>query len=137
MGGSASSINDANPTRTESGDDSLQKVAIMNLSKLSIPDLRKLEAEVSAQIKKQEKSEIAQARIQIRTLAQNAGISLTDLLRTESQPAKSPGKSSKVKTAAKFRNPNDRTKEWTGRGRKPQWVKEWTKEGKSIELLRV
>ncbi len=40
----------------------------------------------------------------------------------------------KSKVAVKFRNPNDPTQTWTGRGKQPRWM---TASGKSRETFRV
>lgn len=37
----------------------------------------------------------------------------------------------------KFRNPEDPSQTWTGRGRQPNWVKDAIKSGKDIDDLRI
>ena len=39
--------------------------------------------------------------------------------------------------AAKYRNPDNLTETWSGRGRKPRWVKEQLASGKSLESLLI
>ncbi|WP_229467585.1 H-NS histone family protein [Massilia sp. Mn16-1_5] len=34
---------------------------------------------------------------------------------------------------SKYRNPEDPDQRWSGRGRKPAWVKAWVASGKSFE----
>ena len=45
------------------------------------------------------------------------------------------GKSQPV--AVKYRHPDDATQQWTGRGRQPKWVKEWTESGKSLADVAI
>ena len=50
------------------------------------------------------------------------------------------GKSAGANTgsvAVRFRNPDNASQQWTGRGRQPKWVKEWVEGGKSLDKLRV
>ena len=39
--------------------------------------------------------------------------------------------------AVQYRHPDDTTQQWSGRGRQPEWFKEWVDAGKSMDLLRV
>ena len=41
------------------------------------------------------------------------------------------------KVAVQYRNPDNASEQWTGRGRQPLWVRHWVESGKSIDLLRV
>lgn len=47
------------------------------------------------------------------------------------------GRKSSAKAAAKYVNPADPSQTWSGRGRKPGWVHEALKAGKSIEDLEI
>lgn len=109
----------------------------MNLSKLTSSELRKLDTDIAAQIKNRQKGDIATARTEIRAIAQRAGISLSDLAKDDSPRKKSAEKSPKNSAMhAKFQNPNDTSQQWSGRGRPPKWVKDWTSEGKSMDSLK-
>ncbi|WP_208279302.1 ParB/RepB/Spo0J family partition protein [Massilia oculi] len=39
--------------------------------------------------------------------------------------------------AVRYRNPNDATQTWTGRGRQPKWVSDWIESGKRLEQLET
>ena len=41
------------------------------------------------------------------------------------------------KVAPKYRNPDDPSETWTGRGRKPKWVQAALDAGKSLESLTI
>jgi DNA-binding protein H-NS len=102
----------------------------MDISTLSLNELRQLQDDITKQLKSREQAELSSAREQIFAIAKSAGISVKDLIET--------GTRSKTGTVAvQFRNPNDATLQWTGRGRQPNWVKEWAAEGKSMDLLKV
>jgi DNA-binding protein H-NS len=105
---------------------------MQDLSNYSLLQLRKLEAQVTEELKNRHFLGISQAREQILHIAQSAGISVKDLLS---------GKGAKVTkgepAAVKFRHPDDATKQWSGRGRKPGWLKEWTASGKSLDETKV
>ncbi len=42
-----------------------------------------------------------------------------------------------AKPSAKYKHPADPKMTWSGRGRKPAWVQEWTDSGKSIDELLI
>lgn len=106
------------------------KVNTMDLTHLSLAELRDLETKAKKELEKREQQEVASAREQIQAIAQNAGISLKDLMssgtRKKSRPA-----------AVKYRHPDNSAQQWTGRGRQPKWIKEWLDSGKSMDLLHV
>lgn len=102
----------------------------MDLTNLSLAELRKLQDDIKKQMKKREQDDLTKAREQILAIAQSVGVSVKDLV----------GATARVKTGAvavRYRNPNDASQQWTGRGRQPKWVKEWTEAGKSKDLLKV
>ncbi|MQR01316.1 H-NS histone family protein [Glaciimonas soli] len=104
----------------------------MDLSNLSVADLRTLQEQIKQALKEREHEEKNKAREQILAIAQGAGISLKDLLgntRVKSGVAK--------KVAVRYRNPNDASLQWTGRGRQPKWVQEWLASGKTLDALHV
>lgn len=106
----------------------------MNLSDMSVAELRTLQEQVQQTIKTREKEELASAREKILAIAQSVGISLDELIRSKSH-----GKTRdvKVKVAVRYRHPADASLQWTGRGRKPKWIQEWVDAGKSLDELRI
>jgi DNA-binding protein H-NS len=102
----------------------------MDLSNTSVVELRALQEKIKHELKKREQQGIAQAREQILAIAQSVGVSVKDLI----------GGGVRAKTgtvAVQYRNPNDASLQWTGRGRQPKWIKEWIDSGKSLDLVRV
>lgn len=102
----------------------------MELSNMSIGELRELQEKIKQEMKQRERQDLVKAREQILAIAQSVGLPLKDLL--------AGGVRAKTGTVAvRYRNPNDSAQQWTGRGRQPKWVKEWLDSGKLIDLLRV
>jgi len=104
--------------------------AAMDLSKLSVTELRALQDQVSKQLKVAAQQDITNAREQIQAIAQRAGISLQELVKGGAR-----AKSGKV--AVQYRNPANAEQQWSGRGRQPKWVKEWLDGGNTLETIRV
>lgn len=103
----------------------------MDLSNMSVGDLRNLQDQIKQEMKKREHQEVAKAREQILAIAQSVGVPLKDLI------ASSPRVKGSGTVAVRFRHPDNASQQWTGRGRQPKWVKEWVDGGKSIDKLRV
>jgi DNA-binding protein H-NS len=103
----------------------------MDLSNMSISELRSLHDRAEQEIKARQNQEVAKAREQILAIAQSVGIPIDDLVRS-SKPVKVP-----KKAAVQYRHPENASLEWTGRGRQPHWVKAWVDEGKSIDALKI
>lgn len=104
----------------------------MDLSSLTVAQLRDLQQQIPLEIKRREAQEKVDVLNELRAMAKSRGYAIEDLL----------GKEAKVKSAAskvkvKYRHPKNAELEWTGRGRKPKWVEAWLAEGNAIEGLLV
>lgn len=109
----------------------------MDLSNMSLADLRKLSQDVQAAIDQRKNSDIAAARQQIEEIAKSVGIPLPELLSgRDGKGTKKAGKSTGT-VAVRYRHPDEATQQWTGRGRQPHWVKEWVESGKPLADLLV
>jgi DNA-binding protein H-NS len=110
---------------------------MMDLSNMSLGDLRNLQEQIKQEMKQREQQDLQKAREQIMAIAQSVGVPLKDLIATSGRGAKGGGKSGSGSVAVRFRNPDNESQQWTGRGRQPKWVKEWVEGGKSLDKLRV
>jgi DNA-binding protein H-NS len=105
----------------------------MDLSKLSVAELRDLQQQIPAELKRRESQEKVAVLNEVRAFAKARGYAIEDLL----------GKEVKVKTVSgnkvkvKYRHPENAELEWTGRGRKPKWVESWLANGSSLDNLLV
>ncbi|TXI74378.1 MAG: H-NS histone family protein [Dechloromonas sp.] len=105
----------------------------MELSTLSISQLRDLQQQIPAELKRRESQEKADALVKLRAMAKTLGFSIEELMEKEAK-VKSP---SGGKVKVKYRHPENAELEWTGRGRKPKWVEAWLAAGNTIESLLV
>ena len=102
----------------------------MDLSKLSMTELKDLLEQAKKEEKNRTKSEVEAARNEIYAIAHRMGLPLNDLIGTGIR--KSTGK-----VAVQYRNPANATEEWTGRGRQPKWVKDLVASGKDLLSAKV
>ncbi|WP_265950060.1 H-NS histone family protein [Dechloromonas sp. A34] len=105
----------------------------MDLSTLSVIQLRELQQQIPAELKRREAQEKVNILNEVRAFAKARGYAIEDLL----------GKDAKVKVVSgnkvkvKYRHPENSELEWTGRGRKPKWVEAWLGNGGSLDNLLV
>ena len=102
----------------------------MNLSELSFTELQELHTQIATAIEQQQAAEKADAKKQILELVKLHGLSLDDVLSKATAAVRKP-------VEAKYKNPNDESQTWTGRGRKPAWVQALLDEGFSLEDLAI
>jgi len=102
-----------------------------DLSKYSLSQLRSLEVQVIDELKTRHFLSISQAREQILHIAKGAGISVEQLIAIKAPKVANPSK-----VPVKYRNPNDTTQQWSGRGRQPAWIKDWLNSGKCLPEVR-
>lgn len=103
----------------------------MDLSNYSTPELNQLKKDIDKELNKRRRQDVKQAQKELKEVADKYGLSVSDLV-----PA-SGGKSAGRSGTIRFRHPEDPNKGWSGRGRKPAWIKDWEAQGRSVDELRV
>lgn len=99
------------------------------LEKLSLKELTDLRDRVAKMIVFKQESERANLKEELIARAQEAGFNISDLFPVGRKAPKVKGSS-----GALYRNPDDASQTWSGRGRKPKWLSE---AGGDIERFRV
>lgn len=121
----------------------------MNLSTLSHGELQKLKARIEKEIESRNKKQRGRALTEIKSIVAKYGLKLEEVI--SSKPVTSPKArqgstntlSNKAKSAKKFsailyRHPENAQLTWSGgRGRPPQWIKDWKASGHSLDEARV
>lgn len=90
----------------------------VDLKSLSPKELQSLIANAEAQMHAAKSNQVQELRKKIDTLLANAGLTLADVYPTRGGKTKA-GKRGVV--APKYRNPEDPSQTWTGRGKRPLW----------------
>lgn len=103
----------------------------MNLSKYSTQELNQLKRDIDRELKSRRKEDAKKAQKELKSVAEKYGFNLNELVAGQA------ARTSKGKAPARFRHPDDPGKTWSGRGRKPVWIKEWESAGRSLDELRV
>ena len=106
----------------------------MDLSTLTVAQLRDLQQQIPAELKRRESQEKINILNEVRAFAKARGYAIEELLGKE---AKVKSATSGTKVKVKYRHPQNADLEWTGRGRKPKWVEEWLASGATIDALLV
>ncbi|MGL4414067.1 H-NS histone family protein [Roseinatronobacter monicus] len=102
----------------------------MDLSTLSLDELKKLHKDVTKAIDSYEDRARKKALAEAEAVARQHGFTMDQLF----------GKSVKATRAVvapKYANPADRSQTWTGRGRKPRWVIAALESGKTLDDLSI
>lgn len=100
----------------------------INLELMSLDDLKNLQKRVARAIDGYKDREKQKALALLEAKATEMGYTLTELLS---------GKRSRKNGIPKYRHPDDATKTWTGKGRRPDWVREALASGKSLPDLAI
>lgn len=109
----------------------------MNLDKLkemAVEELVELKKGIDTLISEKHKEQTKNLVEEFKVKAAKLGLTLEEIM---GQDANKPRKTKGQKVAPKYRNPNDASQTWTGRGRKPLWVQDALKKGKKLEDLAI
>ena len=118
----------------------------MDLSTYTLPELRKLQAKIEAEIRRRSDTTRRTLLKRMQKMAADEGLTLDDLLEAAPAPAaetkpaakraaRGTAKKAKPAPVVKYRNPANPEQGWSGRGRKPQWALDWIAQGKPLEEL--
>lgn len=100
----------------------------LDLESMSSDALKKLIADAQKALKTVDARRRAEAKRAMEQAAKEYGFSVDEVM---------DGKTKGPKGSAKYANPADPSQTWTGRGRKPNWVLEALKAGKSIDDMAI
>lgn len=90
-----------------------------DISSLSVSELEKLTFEAQALIEAKKEQSIDDAYARIVQIAAEVGLSLDELVARGQRAAKS---TVRKPVAPRYRNPDDASETWTGRGKQPRWL---------------
>lgn len=107
----------------------------INLDSLSPSELQALIKSAEAQMESARKNHVREVRAKIDAVLAGAGLTLSEVYPTRgSKGAKGP----KATVAPKYRNPENSTQTWSGRGKRPVWFNEaLKKKGMTVENLLI
>ena len=109
-------------------------MAQIDLSGYNLSELKGLQYDIEKEIKGREQQDVKKARDQILAIAQEAGISVAELLANATSKTKN---KNVQKVKPKYQNPADSTQTWTGRGRQPRWIVDGVAGGKALDDFRI
>lgn len=107
----------------------------MDISHLTVAQLKELQAKIPAEIHKRETEDKQKVLDQISALATSHGFSLDELMGKKHSGKKHTNAGKKV--AAKYRHPTNPELTWTGRGRQPAWIGEWLASGNTLASITL
>jgi DNA-binding protein H-NS len=102
----------------------------LNLSALSASELQQLKSDIEKELN--DRSSKLQAIEEVKKLAASKGLKLEELF-AELGGSKPKGKRELVR----FRHPQDASLTWSGRGKRPNWMKEAMAKGMTEDQMRV
>ena len=120
----------------------------VNYASWSVAKLEKEKDKIEKAIASKEGRERKKAIAEMRAAAKRAGFEVQDLLSDLGVPGtaangagrtgkKAAAKRGPIKVAPKYRNPDDPSVTWSGRGRKPKWVEAHLAEHGNLDAVTI
>ena len=108
-------------------------MATININKMSRTQLGDLAKRVNARIETLGNDNLKAARQKVQAIAKQAGVSLSDLV--GNTPATN--SASATPRAPKYRDPQDHSLTWSGRGKRPGWFNKALAGGTKMEAMQI
>lgn len=115
----------------------------MELSAMPLGELQKLSNKIEKEIQMRRQKQRGKALGEIKSIVAKYGLKLDDVIkipvaRTSRKSVVKAAKPAKKSAAILYRHPQDPKLTWAGgRGRRPQWIKDWEAAGRSLDEARV
>ena len=109
------------------------QMSTFELSDLTVKELAVLKQEVADAIVARKAQEHEEIKEKLAALAEKSGYAISELF----GKTRKNGTGTKGKVAPKYRNPDDASDTWTGRGRMPLWMKGLTDKGAKREKFLI
>ena len=90
----------------------------MDLTEMSLQELKRLQRDVERAIASFEQRQLAAARAELEARARELGFSLAELVSADGSTAKP----KRAAASPRYRNPKNPEETWSGRGRQPRWL---------------
>jgi DNA-binding protein H-NS len=110
---------------------------IMDISQLSLMDLKALERQIPREIRRRSAEEKGKVKKRLEKLAHESGFSLAELMAGGGVRRPRGSVVPKPKLPPKYRHPKQQELVWSGKGPKPVWVKKWVEGGGKMEQIAV
>lgn len=101
-----------------------------DISDLSVEQLERLQIEAEALIASKKDQAIEDAYLQIVAIAENVGLSIEQILEFGASKRK---KGTRKAVEPRYRNKNNPSETWTGRGKQPRWLVAELDKGAKLE----
>lgn len=109
-----------------------------DLEKMTAAELHALASEATAMAERKKSDERRALREEFAERARAAGYSLEEILGASSpRRAASPRRRTEDGETVRYRDPENPANTWSGRGRKPNWIREAERDGRSPEDFAV
>lgn len=103
----------------------------INLTEFSVPELHQLSKDINKEIERRQVEDRRNVSAQMKQLASSIGMTVEEILGLEM------AKKAKTQGQPKYQNPENPQQTWTGRGKRPNWMKEALEKGKTLEELEI
>jgi DNA-binding protein H-NS len=94
----------------------------VDLSKLSVAQLKSLADEASNMIGTRHQEELKAGYAQVEQIARGLNVSVEELIAVGQKTSKKTSGAPRKAVAPRYRNTTDASETWTGRGKQPRWL---------------
>lgn len=102
----------------------------IDLDSMSLDDLKRLQRDVAKAVAGYDAKHRQEARAEVDALLQKRGLTLADILDAGVKSGRSQG-------VPKYRHPENPAVTWSGRGRRPDWIRDALAKGQPVDAFLI
>jgi len=103
----------------------------INLNEFEFEELLELSKRIEDEIERRHVEGVKQTLAQMKNLAASLGMTVEEVMKVDEL------QKTKAKGVPKYRNPDNPSQTWTGRGKKPKWFTDALERGHSVAELEI
>ncbi len=108
-----------------------------DLSKLSSSELQQLIEAANDMVKTRQQEELRAAYAEFEKIAGQYGVSVDQVLEAGRHTSRKGKKSPRKAIEPRYRNPDNGSETWTGRGKQPRWLAAMIQSGRKLEEFLI
>jgi len=112
----------------------MSSISSFDLTEYSVEELNELKIRIDQEINRKEKQKVFSIRNEMESLAGQLNMTASEILNFDGRRRRKTETKTKI---VRYRNPQDSSQTWSGRGKRPKWLNEALDNGAELSDFKI